>query len=165
MNATAHTTGPAPNERSGSARREVTRVQRRWMLGWVGASLLGVANGITRETLYADAVGDETAHVVSTGTLLTLLSGYVWLLQRRWPLESRREALSVGAAWAAMTVVFEFAFGHWVDGDSWSVLLENYDVTEGKVWELVPAAMASGPELARRLATREHKPIRHATAT
>jgi hypothetical protein len=44
-----------------------------------------------------------------------------------------------------MTVVFEFAFGHWVDGDSWSALLENYDVRAGKVWSLVPTAMAVGP--------------------
>lgn len=52
-------------------------------LGWIGASVVGVANGVSRETLYADAVGDETAHLISTGTLLALLSGYVWLLQRR----------------------------------------------------------------------------------
>jgi hypothetical protein len=39
-----------------------------------------------------------------------------------------------------------------VDGDSWSALLENYDVSAGKVWSLVPTAMAVGPELARRAA-------------
>lgn len=61
------------------------------------------------------------------------------------------EALSVGAAWATMTVAFEFGFGHLVAGESWSELLKNYDVTAGKVWVLVPAAMAAGPELARRL--------------
>ena len=125
---------------------------KKWVLAWFGASLLGVANGAARETIYADAVGDETAHVISTGTLLALLGGYIWMLQRRWPLGSPREALSIGAAWAAMTVAFELGFGHWVDGDSWSELLENYDVSAGKVWVLVPAAMFAGPELARRLA-------------
>ena len=139
-------------------------MRRKWILAWVGASVLGVANGVSRETLYADAVGDETAHVISTGTLLSLLAGYIWLLQRRWPLESRHEALSVGGAWAAMTVLFEFAFGHWVDGDSWSALLENYDVTAGKIWALIPAAMLAGPELARRLAAQEQEAIRHVPA-
>jgi len=127
---------------------------KRWLLAWVGASVLGVANGVGREKIYAGAVGDDTAHVISTGTLLGLLAGYVWLLQRRWPLSDRRETLSVGAAWAAMTVAFEFGFGHWVDGDSWSELLENYDVAAGKVWILIPAAMAAAPELARLLAAR-----------
>ena len=62
------------------------------------------------------------------------------------------EALSVGAAWAALTVLFESAFGHWVEGESWSVVLEHYDVTEGNAWIVVPLAMTAGPELMRRLA-------------
>lgn len=131
--------------------RRQTATVKKWLLAWVGASALGVANGATRELTYADVVGDEAAHVISTASLLALLGGYVWLLQRRWPLGNRREALSVGAAWGALTVAFEFGFGHWVDGDSWSELLENYDVTAGKVWVVVPAAMVVGPELARRL--------------
>ena len=137
---------------------------KRWILAWVGAAVLGVANGVSREKIYADAVGDDAAHVISTGTLLALLAGYIWLLERRWPLGSRREALSVGAAWAAMTVAFEFGFGHWVDGDSWSALVENYDVSAGRVWILVPAAMGAGPELARRLAARERHDVRHLQA-
>lgn len=127
----------------------MTTTSRRWISAWIGAAALGVANGASRETLYADAVGDETAHVISTGTLLALLGGYMSLLQRQWPLRTRREALSIGAAWTLMTVAFEFGFGHWVAGDSWSSLLENYDVPAGKVWVLVPAGMAVGPELAR----------------
>jgi hypothetical protein len=130
--------------------------RRSWILAWAGAAGLGVANGAGRETIYADSVGDEAAHLVSTGTLLALLGGYIWLLQRRWPLRDRREALSVGAGWAAMTVAFEFGFGRWVEGESWSDLLDNYDVAGGKVWVLVPAAMAAGPELARRLAVAPH---------
>jgi hypothetical protein len=126
----------------------------RWIAAWLGASVLGVANGAFREAVYADAVGDEAAHLISTGTLLALLGGYMSLLQRRWPLESRREAARVGAAWGALTVAFEFGFGHWVAGDSWSELLENYDVTAGRVWILVPAAMVAGPELARRAGGR-----------
>jgi hypothetical protein len=135
---------------------------KKWLVAWIGASVLGVANGATREVVYAEAVGDETAHLISTGTLLALLAGYVWLLERRWPLAGRRDALSVGAAWAAMTVGFEFGFGHWVDGDSWSSLLENYDVRKGKIWVLVPGAMLIGPDLARGLAAREPHETREA---
>ena len=122
----------------------------RWILAWAGAAALGIANGAGREAIYADAVGEDAAHRISTGTLLPLLGGYIWFLQRRWPLHDRREALAVGAAWAVMTVAFEFAFGRWVGGESWSALLENYDVRAGKVWVLIPAAMVGGPELARR---------------
>ena len=77
------------------------------------------------------------------------------VLRRRWPLASRREALSARAAWGAMTVAFELGFGHWADGDSWESLLDNYDVTAGRLWVLVPAAMAAGPELVRRMSEAE----------
>lgn len=137
---------------------------KRWILAWVGAPVLAIVNGGTRDTLYADAVGEDAAGVISTGTLLALLGGYIWLLQRRWPLGSRREALSVGAIWATLAVGFEFGFGHWVEGDSWSTLLANYDVTAGKVWVLVPAALVVGPELVRRLAARERSDLRHVQA-
>lgn len=140
----------------------MTANSRRWVSAWIGAAALGVANGAGREALYADATGDEAAHIISTSTLLPLLGGYMWLLQRRWPLRTRRESVSVGAAWMGMTVAFEFGFGHWVAGDSWSALLENYDVTAGKVWVLVPGAMAAGPELVRRLTRSEHPRLLHA---
>ena len=135
----------------------MTGTTKHWVSAWIGAAALGVANGAGREVLYADATGDEAAHVISTGTLLALLGGYMSLLQRRWPLSTRREALSVGAAWAGMTVAFEFGFGHWVAGNSWSELLENYDLAAGKVWVLVPAAMAAGPELMRHATRPQHR--------
>lgn len=125
-------------------------MERRWLAAWAGAAALGVANGATREAAYADRVGDEAAHLISTATLLALLGGYFRLLERRWPLVGRDEALTVVASWAAMTVIFEFAFGHWVNGDTWSALLDNYDITNGRIWVLVPLAMAAGPEAARR---------------
>ena len=79
----------------------------------------------------------------------------MWILQGRWPLKTEPEALSVGAAWAGLTVLFESAFGHWVEGESWSTVLEHYDVTAGNAWLVVPAAMVVGPELVRRLEARE----------
>jgi hypothetical protein len=128
---------------------------KRWILAWLGAPVLGIVNGGVRDALYEEAVGENAAGVISTGTLLALLGGYIWLLERRWPLRSEREALTVGAAWAALTVLFESAFGHWVEGESWPAVFEHYDVTVGNAWIVVPLAMAAGPELLRRLAARD----------
>lgn len=102
-----------------------------WILAWIGGPILGILNGGTRDVLYEEALGEKAAGIVSTGTLLALLGGYMWLLQRRWPLENEREALSVGAAWAGLTILFESAFGHWLEGESWSAVLDHYDVTAG----------------------------------
>lgn len=135
---------------------------KRWMLAWVGAPLLAIVNGGVREMLYKDPLGEDAAGAVSTATLLALLGLYIWLLEQRWPLRGQRDALTIGAAWAALAVGFEFGFGHWVEGDSWSTLLANYDVTAGKTWVAVPLAIIALPELARRLATRGLVGPRHA---
>ena len=128
------------------------RTLRRWVLAWAGASVLGIVNGATRELAYKDRVGDATANRISVATLLALLALYFWALRRRWPLASTRDALSVGGVWVVLTVLFEFGFGHYVDGDSWEELLENYDVTEGNLWLLILLWIGVGPATVRALA-------------
>ena len=46
------------------------------------------------------------------------------------------QALGLGVLWLVMTVTFEFSFGHWVAGHSWSRLLADYDLAAGRVWIL-----------------------------
>ena len=52
------------------------RVRRRWTAAWLGASILGIANGVIREAAYADRIGEQTANQVSGATLVALLAGY-----------------------------------------------------------------------------------------
>lgn len=126
-------------------RLRTNRVWRRWAAGWVGGAALGIVNGVVRDLLYKDRASDLTAHQISTGTLIALLTLYFWILERRWPIPSRRSAFVIGGTWLALTVLFEFAFGHYVDGKSWSNLLENYDIADGHVWILVLIWVALGP--------------------
>ena len=135
--------------RFGSERRV-----RRWILAWLGASVLGIVNGGVRDFAYEERVGETTAGQISTGTLIALLALYFWVLQRRWPLASSREALSVGAIWVALTVLFEFGFGAAAEGLTWEQMLEPYDVTEGNVWLLVLVWIALGPATIRALAAK-----------
>ena len=86
-----------------------------WTIAWFGGAVIGIVNGATRELVYRDRVGELTAHQISTAVALALFAVYFMALQRRWPLPSRRCALQVGALWVALTLVFEFGFGHWVD--------------------------------------------------
>ena len=125
---------------------------RRWLIAWAGASVLGVANGATRELLYKDRVGESMANQISVATLITLLALYFASLQRRWPLTTAHDALSIGAIWVGVTVLFEFGFGHYVDGDTWEELLSNYDVTDGNLWLLVLLWIGVGPATAMALA-------------
>lgn len=95
--------------------------------------------------VYADRVGELAAHQISTGTAIVLFAGYFWILSRRWPLPSPRAAVGAGAFWLSLTVLFEFTFGHYVDGKAWAELLRDYDVSSGHLWPLVLAWLAAGP--------------------
>ncbi len=124
---------------------------RRWLLAWLGGPVIGIVNGVARETLYADRVGDLTAHQISTAVALALFALYFVLLERRRPLPTYRAALAVGAVWRALTVAFEFAFGRWGDGKTWSELVADYNVLRGHLWPVVLAWLALGPAVVRRL--------------
>ena len=130
------------------------RTLRRWVVAWLGASVLGIANGGIRDFAYEERVGESTAGQISTGTLIALLTLYFWVLQRRWPLASRRDALSVGAVWVVLTVLFEFGFGSAAEGLTWGEMLEPYDVTKGNSWILVLLWIAAGPMAVRAVATK-----------
>lgn len=129
----------------------MSRAGRRWLAAWPGASPIGIANGALREAALAKAMEERRANQLSGLTLAAGLGVYFRLLQRRWPLTSEREALSVGACWAGMTVAFEFGFGRLVAKDSWEELFAAYDVRRGELWPLVLAWVALGPEVTRRL--------------
>src|ERR1041385_4861427 len=81
---------------------------RPWAIGWLGAMLIGVANGIARGALYEGRVGPRRAQYISTAALLMLLTTYMALLTRRWPLPTRQSAVLVGVVWSVLTVGFEF---------------------------------------------------------
>ena len=128
------------------------RIWRRWLVAWLGAPVLAIINGAVRELAYKEQVGESTANQISVAPLIALLALYFWVLQRRWPLATTREALSVGAIWVALSVLFEFGFGHYVEGDSWGDLLQNYDVTAGNLWTLILLWIAAGPATVRAVA-------------
>jgi hypothetical protein len=134
------------------------RTFRNWIIAWLGGSVLGIVNGVARELTYKDRVGETTANQTSAASLTALLAIYFLALQRRWPLPSNRAALEVGASWVVLTVLFEFGFGHWVDGKSWDELFENYDITEGHLWLLVLLWIGAGPAATRAVTIRSGNP-------
>ena len=129
-------------------------VWRPWLIGWVGAAGVAVANGTFRELVLRRGLDDVSARQVSTVLLLALLTGYVWLLERWWPLASTRLAIAVGAVWVAMTLGFEFGLGHYVEHKSWATLLDDYDLSAGHVWIAVPLWTLVVPAVVRAVRRR-----------
>ena len=122
---------------------------RRWTVAWAGGSVLGIANGVVRERVLRRRLDEPRANRLSAFSLIALLALYFDRLQRRWPIRTARRAAEIGATWAALTVLFEFGFGHYVDRKSWEELVANYDVRSGHLWPLVLLWIGVGPAVAR----------------
>jgi hypothetical protein len=129
----------------------MSSVSKRWLAAWGGGAVLGVANGILREATFAKVLGERGAHAASGATAIALFAGYFRYLERRWPIPTTREALTIGGAWLGLTVAFEFGFGRAVAKLSWDELLADYDLRKGRTWPLVLAWIAAGPALTRSL--------------
>lgn len=136
--------------RSASHGAGVSNLWPKWSVAWVGAVALALVNATIREVVYLDAVGEQAAHQIASIVLILLLGAYVVLLERRWPIPTARQAMAVGASWAAATVGFEIILG-FATGVSLSEILANYNLAAGKLWVLVPIATAFMPVAARKV--------------
>jgi len=108
----------------------------KYSMAWFGIVVLGLRNATVHQTVYAKYVSEWAGHQISTLTFAGLSGLYAWALSGFWKLTSPGEAIGVGLMWMVLTIVFEFALGRYVVGDSWSKLPGDYNVLEGRVWGL-----------------------------
>ena len=111
---------------------------------WLMLAGIATAAGILREMWLTPRIGELAAHqagtVLVTTTFLAAIAGFV----RRMRVQAD-EALVIGVGWLLGAVAFEFGFGHYVDGLSWSRLVADYDVTRGRLLLLLWLALGAGP--------------------
>lgn len=118
-----------------------------YLWAWIVMLLVSVANGAVRDLAYARHMSALAAHQVSTVTSVTLLGALMWICFRRHPPSSALHAIVIGLMWTALTVGFEFLFFHVVGGHSWTELLANYNILQGRVWGVVVLWIATAPSL------------------
>ncbi len=123
----------------------------RYLFFWLILAVVAIANGVLRQATYGRHMSDLAAHQLSTLTGILLTGGVVWALNRFRPIHSANAAWIIGVCWLLMTVVFEFGFGHYVAGHSWSRLCADYNLLEGRVWSLFLAWITVLPYVTWRL--------------
>ena len=130
----------------------------RAILTWLVLAVIGVANGILRGTTYGRLVSERSAHQISTVTcVLGMFAGSYLMLRDVVAGVRARTLLAIGAGWTLATIIFEFGFGHFVAGESWSKLARAYDLRTGRLWSAVPLAILVAPLLIRRLARERQR--------
>lgn len=121
-----------------------------YLAAWFPMLVIAIINGSIRDFVYKKPLGALRAQQVSTFSLLILFALYMYLLIQKYPFRSGKEALLTGFTWMLMTLAFEFGFGRW-RGKSWSELMEDYQIFEGRLWILIPVFLCLGPYLLYRL--------------
>ncbi|KYK36604.1 MAG: hypothetical protein HXS46_13775 [Theionarchaea archaeon] len=113
---------------------------------WVLLLILAIINGVLRNEVYGPLMEELLAHQISTITaiVLFLVAMYVFFSKTN-ARYTGTDLIAIGALWLILTVVFEFMFGHYVMGNSWSRLFHDYNILEGRVWSLVLLTTVVGP--------------------
>lgn len=125
----------------------------KYAIAWLGMTVIGIINGSIRQYGYKNALGDLRAHQVSTFTGILLFGLYIWALSLRWKIQSSAQAIAIGLMWLAMTVAFEFLFGHYIMKHPWSKLLCDYNICDGRIWVLVLLWILIAPYIFYRLSS------------
>lgn len=129
-----------------------THVVLRHAACWLGLMGLAIFNGIVRDLLYADALGQWLADQVSAIPLAGLFFVYAWLLHKKWPIPNFSAAVLIGVIWTAMTVGFEWAMATLVMQESPDAALKQYNLLAGNVWILLLLAVLLIPSLVLAIA-------------
>jgi len=118
-----------------------------------------IINGIARELLVKPLVPAQVAEAISVaigiGIVLALTRFLLHPLAGKPTPQLARASLTL----VILTVAFEFLFGHYVDRKSWSDLLANYEIWNGRLWPVALAVIAFTPFLWGRWSLAE---VRHA---
>ena len=94
----------------------------------VWCAILGVAfvNGATRELWLIPRMGTLPGQIVSSVALCVAILAMSWAAAGWMSIPSTADALQVGILWLMLTAAFEFGAGHYLFGQPWHVLLDDY---------------------------------------
>jgi hypothetical protein len=127
------------------------------LLTWLGLAALAVGLGALRVLFLEPHTGEPVAHVLGTLVGCALFLAVIhWFVarfvagadRRKMDRRVRGRLVALGLFWTALTVAFEFGFGHFVRGLGWQLLLADYDLFAGRLWLLVLLTLYAGPRLA-----------------
>lgn len=117
----------------------------RALVVWFGILILASLNGAGREAWLVPRLGETGGRAASTVVLSALVLLITWLTIGWIRPLSVADGLRVGLLWLVLTLAFEFLGGHYLFHQSWDVLLEDYDISRGRVWMAVPVIVLFAP--------------------
>ncbi len=118
---------------------------------WLALLAVAFLNGAVRELLLIPALGETVGRALSTLTLSAAILLLTWLTIDWIAPVTARDAWTIGGVWVALTLAFEFGAGHYLFGNPWERLFEDYNVLRGRIWILVLVTTAAAPYVVWRI--------------
>lgn len=116
----------------------------KYFLLWFPMVFIAIVNGTARDLWYKKYIDELAARQLSTLSLIIFLGVYMFFVIKRFPPQSVSQSLFVGLIWLVLTLVFEFGLGFY-RGNSWTQLLDDYNILKGHIWLLIPIWIISAP--------------------
>lgn len=113
--------------------------------------MLAMANGALRETVLIPALGKPSGLIFSGILLSGLILAFTYFTLPWFGRITVTNYAVIGIAWLCLTLVFEFTFGHIIQGKTWSQLSEAYIFRDGNIWPIVLLVTAVAPYVAARI--------------
>jgi len=119
----------------------------RLLRAWLIILPMMIANGAFRELVLERWVAPMFAETLSVCLGIAIIVVMTRYLLRPLAGQSATALVRASVTLVLLTVAFEFLFGHYVDSKSWSELVANYAIWEGRLWPVALIALAFMPFL------------------
>jgi hypothetical protein len=117
---------------------------------WLVIIAVETCHGIARTLWLEPLVGDVRARQIAVVTGSVLIFTIAILFVQWIGATTRRELLSIGLVWLALTLAFEIALGRLL-GASWERIASDYDPRRGGLLLIGMAVVTLAPLLAARI--------------
>jgi len=132
----------------------------RAILAWLLFIPIVFMNAAVRELVYKPFIGELPAHQVSmvTGSVAFILLAY-FLLRHCIYNTPNDKLLLIGLMWLALTIVFDFGLGIFVTGASWSEMLNDYNIGQGRIWIFFLVIILITPFIIKHFVSAKNKTL------
>ncbi len=116
---------------------------------WLVLLLAAIINATIRTRFIQPKIKNELrSHQISSITAIIFFLFIIYLFFRFTTAEyTENQVVNIGFMWMILTIIFEFLFGRFVMKNSFSRLLEDYNLTKGRLWIWVLISLLIGPVL------------------
>ncbi|OMH37990.1 hypothetical protein [Motiliproteus sp. MSK22-1] len=117
---------------------------------WLVIVITAIVNGLFREKFLVPALGAEFALPLSGVLLSVLVLCVSFALVSFLDSSEPGVLLATGLFWVTLTVCFEFLFGYYVVGKTWSEIMQVFNPLKGDLFVLAIFITALAPWLSAK---------------